>query len=303
MKESHSLVNQITYTLPSLEQKFVVDLVNGIDVSRDHIKVQKDRDGLLSRLWDGFTGDAARKQSQINDLVADGLDSCLKWLNDLTESITLSKNALIQVNDGLGIVKRDLATVANYSADTRQQLNRFEEIVDQKFNSLEQMIREVDTRQRAYQQMDWLFNSWQAGVFTQLSLAQRCFLVVSELGWGVFADYCRIASVSDRNQMLQDLYNRLIIQLKLDSGLNRNDRVDSAVWVGDKLSNEFLIDDYQMAVSYLGNHLHPEKNGFNWFVVNGGSERPSNVPYIMDSTRLVSGITNELIVNGEFYVN
>lgn len=305
-----TLPTEITDALPSLKQKFLVDLVNGIDVSRDYIKVQKDRDGFVHRLWDSFTGDSHRRQAQINDLVVSGLDSCFEWLGELTEQLTFTNSALVQISDGLGRVKRDLAIVAHHAADTRQQLNQFQQVVDRRMTKLEATIRAVDIRQRAHQQMESLFISWEAGNFSSLSPAQRCFLVLSELGWGVFADYCRIATAIDREQILQDLRNRLTIQLMRDSGKGRDERVDATLWLQNDLQGyglpqdrqRALAHDYQQALRYLGDRLDPQEQGLNWFVVNGGDDRPTKVPFIMDATRLVKGMTRELIWDGRFYV-
>jgi hypothetical protein len=293
---------ELLVALPSLKQKFLVDLVNGIDVSRDHIKIQKDRDGFTNRLWDSFTGDAHRRQSQISELVVTGLESCFEWLGELTEQLTFTNTALTQISEGLVRVKLDLANVANFSADTRQQLKYFKDAVDQHMTELEARIREVDMRQRAYQQMDSLFLSWDAGNFSALSLAQRCFLVISELAWGVFADYGRIASPLDRDQILMDLRNRLIVKIMRDAGLKRDDRVDSQIWleVGQLTSGPAL--QCRQALQYLGDRLSDSAQGFNWYVVNKGPKRPTKVPYIMDASRLVTGMSNELIRDGQLYV-
>lgn len=305
-----TLPTEITVALPSLKQKFLVDLVNGIDVSRDHIKVQKDRDRFMQRLWDSFTGDSHRRQAQINDLVVSGLDSCFEWLGELTEQLTFTNSALVQISDSLGRVKRDLAIVAHHAADTRQQLNQFQQVVDRRMTELEATIRVVDMRQRAHQQMDFMFNCWGAGNFSSLAPAQRCFLVLSELGWGVFADYFRIATKTDREQIIQDLRNRLTIRLMLDSGRDGDERVDATLWLHSELQSQALLQkshralahDYQQALRYLGDRLDPQEHGFNWFVVNGGDNRPPKVPFIMDAKRLVEGMVSELIWDGTFYV-
>lgn len=292
----------ISIAIPSIKQKFLVDLVNGIDVSRDRIKFQKTRGRLLDRLWDSLTGDSYRRQLEINNEIVKGLDNCFEWLNDLTEELTFTNTALLQVSDSLVHVKSDLSEVALFSADTRERLDRFEKTINSHLSELEAKIREVDLRERARWQMDSLFNSWEAGLFSDLSPAQRCFLVLTELSWGVFSDYCRIDSLaySDKEQILKDLKNRLVICLAKDVEVSSDSRIDATVWLGNGCNNPSLQYD---ALSYLGNELDYVGHGFNRYVLNPSVERPTRVPHIMDAGRLVNGMIQERIRDGVLYVS
>jgi hypothetical protein len=128
-------------------------------------------------------------------------------------------------------------------------------------------------------------------------------MVVTELAWGVFADYCRIASPHDRDQILLDLRNRLILQIMRDSGLGRHDRVDSRIWLEAEQLKASPLLEYRQAIHYMGSGLSRSEQALSWYVVNTGPERPSNVPYIMDAARLVSGMSNDLIRGGQLYVS
>lgn len=299
---SVTVSEEIMVALPSLKQKFLVDLVNGIDVSRDQIKVQKGRGGFTNRLWDSIIGDAHRHQTQINEQVVNGLNSCFEWLGEMTEELTFTNTALVQISDGLSRVKSDLTNFAHFSADTREQFVNFQLTVDSRMAELEATIRQVDMRQRAHQQMDSLFASWEAGNYAELSLAQRCFLILSELAWGVFTDYCRIAPSIDQEQILKDLRNRLIIHIKRDAGLNWHDRVDSKVWLNREQVPAGLRQEYYQALCFLGDRLSQEQYGFNWYVLNVGLARPAKIPYIMSAPRLIDGMTQELIKDGQLHV-
>jgi len=292
---------EITHALPSLKQKFLVDLVNGIDVNTDRIRVQGDSSGFFSRLWDSFTGDDHRRQHQINENLNKGLDSCLTWLNSLTNEITLTNNALVKVSSGLIKVRNDLARVAHFAADTRDHLEHLQMVVDRRFNDLEMQIRDVDLRQRAHQQMDSLFTSWQAGNYQALSIAERVFLVISELAWGVFGDYCKKAKETDRQQLLIDLRNRFIIQVSADAGVARDKRVDSNNWLCNGPVRNELASQYLQAVAYLGDQITQEQP-FAWYALNTQKERPLTVPFLMDAPRLIKGMSNDLLKEGYLYV-
>jgi hypothetical protein len=294
-------VMEITNALPSLKQKFLVDLVNGIDVNTDQIRVQGNNDGFFSRLWNSYTGDAHRRQHQINENLNKGLDSCLTWLNSLTKEITLTNNALVKVNSGLIKVRNDLSRVAHFAADTRDQLEHLQMVVNSRFTDLELQIRDVDLRQRAHQQMDSLFTSWRAGNYQALSIAERGFLVISELAWGIFGDYCRKATEADRQQLLMDLRNRLIIEITKDAGVTREQRIDSDKWLQSTVVTNELGQQYRQAVAYLGNQITPQQS-FTWYVLNNQQERPLTIPFLMDAPRLIKGMSNDLLKEGFLYV-
>lgn len=293
----------ITLELPSLKQKFLVDLVNGIDVNRDHIRVQKDSSGFFARLWGAYTGESYTRQNQINENIIEGLDSCLTWLNNLTEQVTFTNNALVQVNEGLGKVKHDLARVAHFAADTRDQLEALQRTVDDRCTELEARIQQIDMRQRAYQQMDSLMTSWGAGNYYSLSLGQRCFLVASELAWGVFGDYCKVANQTDREQILRNLRDRLTIQINQDARVAPTTRLVSDVWLQPDRQPDAQGHDYQLAVKYLGNRIDPEYQVFTHFVLNPHLDHPLQVPYLMDGSRLIKGMANDLLRDGVLYVS
>lgn len=293
----------IPFELPSLKQKFLVDLVNGIDVNRDHIRVQKDNGSFIARLWEAYTGESCKRQNQINENIIEGLNACLGWLSDLTEHVTFTNNALIQMNEGLSKVKRDLTRVAHFATDTRDQLNGLQRKVDERCTELEAKIQQLDLRTRAYIQIDSLLSSWSAGYYCSLSLGQKCFLVVTELAWGVFGDYCKIANKADRANILRDLRARLITQVNQDAKVTPGSRHICSVWLQRDPEPSELGHDYQLAVAYLGNRIDASQQPFTHFILHPTLEQPLRVPHIMDSSRLIKGIENDLFRDGFLYVS
>lgn len=293
----------ITDELPSLKQKFLVDLVNGIYISRDHIRVQKDDSDFFARIWNSYTGETHTRQNKINENMVEGLDACLTWLNNLTEQVTFANNALVQVNDGLRKIKRDLACVANFAADTRDKLEGLQLKMDERCIELEARIREVDLRQRAYEQMNSLLASWSAGNYSSLSLGQKCFLVVSELAWGVFGDYCKMANQADRALILRTLRDRLVTRVNQDARSAPRSRQICSVWLQADPQPSELGLEYQRAVAYLGNRVTSSRQPFTHYVLHPNLNHPSRVPHLMNGSRLIKGLENDLLRDGTFYVS
>ncbi len=91
--------NNLKEILPCLADKFVIELANSIQVSKDHISMQESRLDLASRLVDAVTGDCAKRQTHINKDLQSGLDSAFDWLNALTKEVKLSFLAIQTANE------------------------------------------------------------------------------------------------------------------------------------------------------------------------------------------------------------
>jgi hypothetical protein len=76
--------------------------------------------------------------------------------------------------------------VADFSAETRQQLHDLAAVVDQRCTQLETELQRVDREQRAHLHLDRAFARWEAGRFGGLSPAGRCYVVFEDLRWGHF---------------------------------------------------------------------------------------------------------------------
>ncbi|WP_214283113.1 YjcZ-like family protein, partial [Acinetobacter pittii] len=61
-----NLDSDVLQLLNSLPEKFVVDFANGIDVARERQRYIAGRNTFFSRMYDGFTGQGARHQAEIN---------------------------------------------------------------------------------------------------------------------------------------------------------------------------------------------------------------------------------------------
>lgn len=134
----------ICQTLHCLTEKFVVDFANGIDVARDHLRVQRARTDMFARMYDGFTGQGVRRQAEINASLSDGMDASLQWLGELTQSLAHSNWAIAQVNDRVTALTGNVAKLVHYSADTRKQLETLAHQLDQRMQGMAQEIARID---------------------------------------------------------------------------------------------------------------------------------------------------------------
>lgn len=286
---------EIFDVLAFIPEKFVVDFANGIDVVRDHVRVQKNRAGYFSRLYDGFSGQAASRQSEINASLADGVEGALTWLTELTNSLAKSNFALAKVNERVALIYSAVTSLADYSTDTRNRLADLSTSLNARVDQLSSEIERVAFEQRAERQLDYVFNKWAAGRFDTFSYAGRGYSALEELRWGVFGDFCR-----DRNgtrvcsEFLDDLTNRVIRQLVIDKRVNQAVlRAPVDEWI-DLPSGINCIPDATEALAYIGDWSEPEQFPFVFTVSQQPHALPLAVPRLWSAERLAEALVSEV---------
>ena len=182
--------SEVCRVLTCLPEKFVVDFANGIDVTKDHIRVQFAQTGFAARMYEGFTGKGARRQANINASLANGLEASLVWLNDLTNSLAKSNQAISRVNARVASLQQNVAEVVHFSVETRECLAALAQEIGQRCSMLEQEVGRIDFEQRAERHLRQVITKWEAGHYNGFSLAGRCYAALEELRWGDFGDFC-----------------------------------------------------------------------------------------------------------------
>lgn len=287
---------QVCQLLTCLPEKFVVDFANGIDVARERQRHLATRSGFFSRLYDGFTGQGARHQAEINASLTDGVEGSLIWLQDLTESLAHSNHAIVQVQSRVNGMKHDMAHLIDYSVATRQTLNQLSQRLDERCDALDQQVARIDILQQAHLQLDGVFSKWGAGRFNGLSFSGRCYAALEELRWGAFGNYCQAVSGQERQQQLERLANLAIIQLNQDAKLGQGERIPTRErWLARPAANTAWLDGEQ-AISYLGDWADPQMTPFSYAVSQMPDELPLHLPRLGSAQRMTEGMISELFM-------
>lgn len=295
MNQQQVLINEKTLQiLPILPEKFVVDFANGIDVARDHIRVQRNRTGFINRCYDSFTGQSTRRQAEINANLADGVEGALKWLTELTNSVAKTNFALTQVNERVAKIQKALTELIHYSADTRNQLENLSKQLNSRCDELARNIARVHFEQRAQRNLDQVFNKWAAERFSDFSLAARCYAALEELRWGAFGDFCRTYDDTVRAGFIEDLTNLTLRQLVVDSKLESSQtRMNTEYWLTSSKSDP-SIHELREALAYLGDWAKPEVHPFIYKASQPTDKWPITLPRICTANRIAKGIVAEI---------
>jgi hypothetical protein len=286
--------------LPMLIDKFVVDFANGIHVTNDHIRVQKQRTGFGSRLADGWTGAGAARQAEINANLANGVESSLKWLGELSESLAQSNYAIVCVNNRLNTLKHAVAKIAHYSADTRQLLNALSVQVAERCGCLEHEVARIDLVQRVHLNMDHVFSKWAAGKYQHLALANRCYAALEELHWGAFGDFYRNhTGINDKQRFMEIAKNRAIEQLSKDANATSTTRFEAQDWLATPSSpNATTLAE---ALAYLGDAANDVQQPFIYSATQQPKQLPLRMPRLCSADRLGEAMLHE-VFGGRAYV-
>ncbi|WP_006788757.1 diguanylate cyclase regulator RdcB family protein [Thiorhodospira sibirica] len=285
-------------TLSCLQEKFVVDFANSIDVARDHIRVQRQRTGFFARMYDGFTGKGARRQTEINAGLVDGVEASLKWLTELTESMAQSNLAITQVNDRVSILSGSMVELSHYSVDTREQLKEMAYRLDKRMHDMTQEISRIDFIQKAKLNIDITFSKWEAGRFSVLSPAARCYAAMEELHWGSLGDYCRCLEnpAHKRREFLQLVIDRSTKQLAVDAAVELQTPAEMAtVWLAaPSISRSSNGIDMPQALSWLADQMTIDSTPFIYSAAHITKNLPSKVPLIAQARRIAEAMTHEI---------
>ena len=281
--------------LTCVPEKFLVDFANGIDVTRDHLRVQRRREGLFHRLSDGLTGNSSRRQGEINASLTDGVESSLKWLCELSESLAHSNLAIVKVNERVTALAGNVSELAHYSADTRRQLSHLAEWTDARSRNLEQEVERIGFVQAVTLNLDQVFDKWAAGRFDELSPAGRCYAALEELRWGAFGDYCRAHAGHQRDGFVQQAKHRATAQLSDDVRTSASSRLDTRAWMALP-SGQHSNDDMVQALAYLADGYDIEAAPFVTTIARMPQSFPSSVPHLSNATRIAEAVMDEVFM-------
>lgn len=278
--------------LTCLPEKFVVDFANGIDVVHDHLRQQQDR-GFFLRLKEGFSGKASTRQQAVNAALLDGVEASLQWLTELTSSLATTNYALEQVNDRLSSLVEDTAQIANYAADTREQLVVLAAQVHDQFAHQERALAQLDRVQRGHLHLEEIFSNWGAGRYAALPLAGRCFVALEELRWGAFGDVIRHGEPHQVRQMQDILKNRALAQLELDSRGRKGERHDTRNWLAWQ-AGQIPRNDWPDTVHWIGDWCNQDEHPVVWSTTQQYDTLPLRMPRLSSAERIADSMVDEI---------
>lgn len=284
MNSHQQEITAIIQDYPAVANKAIVDFANGIDIVNDHVRVQKTRTGLGSRIMDSLTGDGAKRQNAINENLANGLETALDWLTELSNHVADSYRAIALVNDRVNHLQYQVAEVAEYAVDTRQQFEAFAQYTEKRLET-------IDSRLNANEHREQVLNRWRVGEFSALSPYAQCHLVLQLLHWGDWGNWYYRQNASEQGNMVKDLRNACMIALAESQKVGVQERIDINRWVFLPNKESELIQVNQ----YLGDKATVDSQPYIYTASQRYEALPRHFPYRSNAERLVEPLLREVI--------
>ncbi|WP_174492165.1 diguanylate cyclase regulator RdcB family protein [Acinetobacter sp. Marseille-Q1623] len=225
-----------------LNEKLIVDFVNGISVSQDLQNVIKKRSSHRNRFMDAVSGKAHLRQAHLNDHVISGLQACEGWLKTLSQSVNEHSVAIAQISSSLSKTQQHLAKVTDVVIDIREQVN----LLSLHTQDLIQDVQVLKSSDAAKTQLDLVFSSWEAGDFNHYSIISKSYIALDNLYWGNFS---KVTDFPNKDEYFKLLRNKLIIQLKKEFSTSKEDQIiPREQWL---YSDKKKSDDIEL-IEYMG---------------------------------------------------
>jgi hypothetical protein len=241
---------------PQLTEKALVDFVNGLEVTADHIRVQtKMNNDFFARTWSGLNGESALRQNAINQHITESLNTVSIWLQNLQGQQIQSDLAIAKVADKLVETRKGLMMLAERHQSLNKEVKEILIEIDQIKNDHQQLsirLDQVDSGRLATQQIEAVFDKWKAGRLGHFPVLVRLFLVFDELYWGDFGNYCRKCGLEHREiqRLVQQVQDKSLVQLEREWEKSQT----IYLWQDDtKSSLQNLQSDYCEMIAYLTN--------------------------------------------------
>lgn len=179
--------------VPVLQDKMIVELVNGLEVAHDHIRVRDQRQhSVVARAWDALTGRAARRQQHIDQNIAEGLRTTTIWLENLQAGQIQTDRALTYVSNKLLETRQGVQKLVFKHLELKETVERLDERLQQyqlRTDALQEEVRSIGLRQSALIHMNKEFDKWEGGGYKKFAPLTQMMLVLEALNWGPFGNY------------------------------------------------------------------------------------------------------------------
>lgn len=195
-------IEGIKKRFPLFSSKVLIDLVNGIDVSKEIIHYRKNS-GLGRVFIDKLAGNNQKRQELLNGNLVEGHSALFQWLLELSRDNTISHTALQYTQKKLLETRDTIAEAKSEIKDFRQELDKLANTFQTKLDNFETYIKYED-----------IIREWKVGnIYNNTPWAMQVALLAQEL-FTLCTNYQMQDSVW--KEYSQRLINDFLIETKKD---------------------------------------------------------------------------------------
>jgi hypothetical protein len=243
---STSHLDQLQRRVPIIGDKALIDLVNGIQVSKDIVRYRKNR-GWFGQLFDKLDGSDNKRRLLLDGNLIAGQEALYKWVLELTDSLRISQvalevtqNSLLEARDAIRNQKQRLQRQEEALFELSNQFNQLAQQVSTRLSEIEARMRQLEVRVAANEDVDRIVTAWAAGqTYTKLPWALQVALLAREVFSSSVVMY--ELETGDTQRYRQLLVNKILATSKPlpDSFFSLGDLLDQS-WAGMTKDNQEL---------------------------------------------------------------
>lgn len=237
------------------------DLINGIEVVDDHVRVAKSRNKLLNRLFDSVTGTAKDRQDIINQNLSKGLQATSQWLQKHEHDFFQLRISHFKTLDHVDKNRKAIRIL-------QQKFHHQQQDIEMIYNALSdiqgtirgahQRIDELDYRDKAQSHLQREIDHWESGRDLYNGELIQLYNLLDNLRNGEFGFYLNYgkANASEKEKLKTSLLDKTHILLRKRLNIDSATTLSSMhIWGMDQLKAEFknLAEIEQETINYLSN--------------------------------------------------
>ena len=283
-------LNRLVEAYPHLEEKAIVDFINGLSVMSDHLDVKSNiaNKGRSARFIDRLIGASSKRQ----ELIDNSVESSFIFIKDyvFSNEKRLSKNEhfLHQVMSGVSMISAKLQEVVGDTLTLRENLNELAYKMARMEQSITQRIEYLELHNSAMAEMKLALSVFQSkdSLFTP---EQSLWMLLTRLKYGDFglwmASLCGGSKHEETVQkVMMSLRMDCIRILSVQTRRTPHELVDRKFLFNSLSSNDELLQDALCLVSeHDSNALEP----VILMVNSGGEPEPSSeMPFVFSNTSI-----------------
>lgn len=274
--------------LPQLADKAIVDLANGLLVTKDHLGEQSKPKGRLIRLLDSLSGEASRRQHAINASLASQMQVTVLYLKDLEVAQSHSLLAIQKVASHVGTVVTEVTQLGDALVELEEDVASIRRDVEM----CRQDLQRVDMEQSATRAVTAIFDHWEAGHWMECSPLERTFLAMDALYWGPFGDCVRVAKRAIADQYLKIARDKAAARLRGELEWDVLRPIPLSNWTEVRRRPSLLAD----SVAYLADTDNSRQPLCQVIASPNLAEAMPRVPKVLSIERAIDRIVEEVFV-------
>jgi uncharacterized coiled-coil protein SlyX len=189
-------LEQLQRRVPVVGDKALINLINGIHVSKDLIRYRKQR-GFFGQLIDTLDRSDRKRQILLDGNLIAGQEALSQWVLELSDSLRISQVALevtqqslLEARDAIRSQKQRLQIQEEALLTLGKRMDQLAQHVGTRLNQLEARVRKLEVRVAANEDLDQIVTAWAAEqTYTQLPWAVQVALLAREVFSSSVATY------------------------------------------------------------------------------------------------------------------